>query len=66
MHPKELLFVMLDAMGTDLTDCPWWFEATKTRHAKLPVRLMGATIVGPEESHIVFLISEFNKGILTR
>lgn len=61
---NELLFIMLDAMGHDLSDCPWWFRKTKTKfNSKLPVRIMGATISGLVNEQMAILISEFTKEV---
>ena len=66
-EPDDLLFVMLDGMGRDLSDCPWWHRKTKTKfNSRLPVRIMGATICGRMEQQIAILISEFTKEVRAR
>lgn len=63
MFPDSFLHIRLDAMGTDLTDCPWWFKAGKKKKSRLPCRIIGATVGGHQYEHIGCLVSDFSKEV---
>ena len=63
MQPSKFLHIRLDAMGTDLTDNPFWVKADKKKRERLPCRIMGSTISGRVYEHVAILISDFGKEV---
>lgn len=64
-RPDLALHVTLDAMGHDLSDMPFWFKGIKKKKARLPCRIMGATVAGRNFEHVACIITEFSKHVQT-
>ena len=62
-NPQKAVHIRLDGMGTDLTDCPWYYKPGKKKRERLPIRLMGATVSCEKFERLGFLISEFTKEV---
>lgn len=63
MRPDKFLHLRLDAMGTDLSDNPFWVKADKKKKERLPCRIMGSTISGRTYEHFACVITDFGKEV---